>query len=92
MVAQPKKFSSSDPQAMTVQATGVSELLSRVQLCVTPWTVAHQAPLSMGLLRQERWSGLPFPFPEDLSCPGVDPASPAPQADPSSLSHLGSLK
>ena len=36
-------------------------LLSRVQLFVTPWTVAHQAPLSMGFPRQEHWSGLPFP-------------------------------
>ena len=34
---------------------------SRVQLCVTPWTVAHQAPLSTGFSRQEYWSGLPFP-------------------------------
>ena len=38
-------------------------LLSRVQLFVTPWTVAHQAPLSMGFSRQEYWSGLPFPSP-----------------------------
>ena len=37
--------------------------LSRVRLCVTPWTVAHQAPLSMGLSRQEYWSGVPLPSP-----------------------------
>ena len=37
---------------------------SRVQLFVTPWTVAHQAPLSMGFSRQEYWSGLPFPPPQ----------------------------
>ena len=37
---------------------------SRVQLCVTPWTAAHQAPLSLGFSRQEYWSGLPFPSPE----------------------------
>ena len=36
---------------------------SHVQLCVTPWTVAHQAPLSIGFSRQEYWSGLPFPSP-----------------------------
>ena len=38
----------------------------RVQLVVTPWTVAHQAPLFMGFSRQEYWSGLPLPFPGDL--------------------------
>ena len=48
---------------------------------VTPWTVAHQAPLSMGLSRQEYWSGLPFPSPGDLSNPGIEPGSPALQAD-----------
>ena len=40
------------------------KLLSRVQLFATPWTVAHQAPPSMGFSRQEYWSGLPFPFPQ----------------------------
>ena len=44
-------------------------LLSHVWLFVTPWTVAHQAPLPMGFLRQEYWSGLPFPTPGDLSNP-----------------------
>ena len=44
---------------------------SPVQLCVTPWTVAHQAPLSMGLCRQECWSGLPCPPPGDLSNAGI---------------------
>ena len=48
---------------------------------VTPWTVAHQAPLSMGFPRQEYWSGLPFPSSEDLSNPGIEPKSPALQAD-----------
>ena len=47
----------------------------------TPWTVAHQAPLSMGFLRQEYWSGLPFPPPGDLPQPGIEPGSPALQAD-----------
>ena len=44
---------------------------------MTPWTVAHQAPLSMGFLRQESWSGLPFPSPGDLPDPGIEPVSPA---------------
>ena len=48
---------------------------------MTPWTVAHQAPLSMELSRQEYWSGFPFPFPEDLPDPGIEPRSPALQAD-----------
>ena len=50
--------------------------LSRVRLFVTPWTVAYQAPLSMGSSRQEYWSGLPFPFPGDLPVPGIEPRSP----------------
>ena len=49
---------------------------SRVRLCATPWTVALQAPLSMGFSRQEYWSGLPFPSPGDLPNPGIKPASP----------------
>ena len=44
---------------------------------VTPWTVTHQVPLSMGLPRQEYWSGLPFPPPGDLPDPGIKPVSPA---------------
>ena len=43
---------------------------------VTPWTVAHQAPLSVRFPRQEYWSGLPFPSPTDLPDPGVEPMSP----------------
>ena len=48
---------------------------------VTPWTGAHQAPLSTGFPRQEYWSGLPFPSPEDLPDPGIEPMSSALQAD-----------
>ena len=55
--------------------------LSRVRLFATPWTVAHQAPRSMGFSRQEYWSGLPFPSPGDLPDPGIEPRSPALQAD-----------
>ena len=52
-----------------------AQSLSRVQLFVTPWTVAHQASLSMGFPRQEYWSGLPFPTTEDLPDPGIKPVS-----------------
>ena len=56
-------------------------LLSHVRLCVTPWTIAHQAPLSVEFSRQEYWSGLPFPSPGDLPYPGIKPGSAALQAD-----------
>ena len=49
--------------------------LSRARLFPTPWTAAHQAPLSMGFSRQGYWSGLPFPFPGDLPDPGIEPGS-----------------
>ena len=49
--------------------------LSHVQLFVTPWAVARQAPLSTGFPRQEYWSGLPFPSPGDLPNPGIEPMS-----------------
>ena len=55
--------------------------LSHVQLFATPWTIAHQALLSMGFSRQEYWSGLPFPSPGDLPNPGIEPRSLALQAD-----------
>ena len=55
----------------------VVQLLSCVQLFTTPWSVARQAPLSMGFPRQEYWSGLPFPPPGDLPDPGIEPVSPA---------------
>ena len=55
--------------------------LSAVSDSTTPRTVARQAPLSMGFSRQEYWSGLPFPSPEDLPNPGMEPWSPALQAD-----------
>ena len=50
---------------------------SHVRLFVTPWTEACQAPLSMGFSRQECWSGLPCPSPEDLPNPEIEPGSPA---------------
>ena len=55
--------------------------LSHVRLLATPWTVAYQAPLSMGFSRQEYWSGLPFPSSGDLPDPGIKPRCPALQAD-----------
>ena len=51
-------------------------MLSRVSFG-TPWTIAHQAPLSMGFAWHKYWSGLPFPPPGDLPNPGIEPASPA---------------
>ena len=51
--------------------------ISPIQLFVTPWTIAHQAPLSMGFSRQEYWSGLPCPSPGGPANPGTEPGSPA---------------
>ena len=61
----------------------VSEVksLSRVRLFATQWTVAHQAPLSMGFSRQEYWSDLPCSPPGDLPNLGIEPRSPSLQAD-----------
>ena len=55
--------------------------LSRVRLFVTPWTIAYQAPRSMGFSRQECWSGLPFSSPGNLPDPGIEPRSPTLQAN-----------
>ena len=57
------------------------KLLSRVRLFAIPWTVAYQAPQSMEFSRPEYWSVLPFPSPGDLPHPGIEPRSPALQAD-----------
>ena len=53
----------------------VLSCFSHVQLCATLWTVALQAPLSMGFSWQEYWSGLPCPPPGDLPNPGIEPTS-----------------
>ena len=58
---------------------------------MTSWTVAHQVPLSMGLFRQEYWSGLPFPPLGDFPNPGIEPTSPALQADSLPSNRWGSL-
>ena len=55
----------------------VEVLVPQSCLFAIQWTVAHQAPLSMNFSRQEYWSGLPFPSPEDLPDPGMEPRSPA---------------
>ena len=65
---------------------------SRVQLCATPETAAHQAALSLGFCRQEHWSGLPFPSPEDLPDLGIKPRSSALQADALTSEPQGKLK
>ena len=52
-----------------------AESLSLVWLFATPWNVARQAPLFLGLPRQEYWSGVPFPTPGDLPYPGIEPVS-----------------
>ena len=69
---------------MGLGETGINDAvksLSHVQFFVAPWTVAYQAPPSMGFSRQEYWSGLPFPSPGDLPHPGIEPGSPTLQAD-----------
>ena len=62
---------------------GDGGVISKASLTlVTPWTVAHQAPLCVGFSRQKYWSGLPVPFPGDLPNPGIEPGSPALQVEP----------
>ena len=65
------------------------KLLSHARLFAIPWTVVYQAPQSMEFSRQEYWSGLPFPPPGYLPNPGIEPRSPALQADSLPLETLG---
>ena len=67
-------------------------LCSIVSDSAIPWTEAHQAPLSMGFSRQQYWSGVPFPFPEVLPNTGIEPRSPALQADTLSSESPGKPK
>ena len=69
------------PWDSSCQITGKVKSLSRVQPFATPWTVAYQGLPSMGISRQEYWSGLPFPSPEHLPNPGIEPRSPPLQAE-----------
>ena len=67
---------------MVVTLNGGGGLVTKLCLTLaTPWTIARQAPLSMGFSRQEYWRGLPFPSPGNLPYPGVESGSPALQAD-----------
>ena len=63
--------------------------LSRVRLFATSWTVAYQAPPSMGFSRHEYWNGLPFPSPGDLPDPGIEPRFPTLRADASTSEPPG---
>ena len=76
----PSKPPGKSHPSLSVQFSSV-QLLSRVQLFATPWTVAPQAPLYMEIPRPEYWSGLPFPSPWDCPNPGTERRSPALQAD-----------
>ena len=74
------QFAGLDPLSVIIICGG--GLVAKLCLTlVTPWTVACQAPLSVGFSRQEYWSGLSFLSPGDLSDPGIEPGSPALQAD-----------
>ena len=66
--------------------------LSRVRLFATPRTVAYQAPQSMEFSKQEYWSGLPFPSPGDLPNPGIEPGSPALQANALPIEYYSVIK
>ena len=68
------------------------KLLSCIRLFVTPWTVAYQAPWSMGFSRQEYWSGLPFPSPGNFPTQGLNPGLPHCRQSLYCLSHQGSLQ
>ena len=66
-------------------------LISHMQLTVTPWIVARQAPLSKKFCRQEYWSRLPFPSPGDPPNPGIEPFSPALAGEFFTTDHLGTF-
>ena len=73
--ATPPTMSLFSPYLLCSSCLGVLSHFSHVRLFATPWTVARQAPLSMGFFRQEYWSGLPCPPPRDLPDPGIKSAS-----------------
>ena len=79
------------PLNMCISGNGGLIAQSCLILC-NPWSVAHQAPLSMGFFSQEYSTGLPFPSPGDLPDPGIEPRSPASQGDSLPLSHQGRPK
>ena len=75
-----------------IQSESESEVTQSCPTVCDPWTVAHQAPPSMGFSRQEYWSGLPFPSPGDFPDPGIEPRSPTLQADPLTSAPPGKPK
>ena len=77
---KPGRLQATAWRATLVEFSSVQSL-SRVRLFATPWTVARQAPPSMGFSRQKYWSGLTFPSPGDLPNPGIELRSPSLQAD-----------
>ena len=87
VILEPMKINS-----ITVSLFHHAYSFSHVRLFVTPWTAAHQTPLSMGFFRQRYWSGFPFPPPGDLVDPGIEtksPLFPALGANSLLLSHHG---
>ena len=85
-----KRLSSSSSIARYSMCACMLSCFCLVWIFATLWTVAHQAPLSIGFSRQEYWSGLPFPSPGDLPDPRMEPGCPELQVDSSPLSHQGS--
>ena len=81
LILDPCAWGKGESLSPKVSPVSKCKLLSHAQLFATPWTVAHQAPLSMRFSRQGYWSGLPFPSPGDLPDLGIEPGSPALQAD-----------
>ena len=75
------RFFTAEPLGKPQGADGGDLITKSCPTLATPWTAALQAPLSMGFSRQEYWSGLPFLSPGDLPDPGIEPRSPALQAD-----------
>ena len=83
-------FSSSSLNMISLACMHACSVTSIVSNSATLWTVTCQAPLAVGFSRQEYWSGLPCPPPRDLPNSGIEPGSPALQADALLLSHWGS--
>ena len=75
-----------------LQCAGGGLVAKSCPAVATPWTVAQEAPLSMGFSRLEYWSGLPFPSPRDLPNPGIKLGSLALQADSLPTEPLGKLQ
>ena len=75
MTSSPE-VTSINQEALVLTTKAMELFVKYFWLFATPWTVAHQAPLSMGFSRQECWSGLPSPFPGDLPNLGTEPRSP----------------